>query len=140
MASASKLRVSVITPARTVLEQEATSVIVPAFDGEWGILPGHAPFMALLGCGRLVVADGEGRRHRVAIRGGFLQVSANAVTVLTAEAVSPGEIDAAKVNEELRELKATPPKASEREAYERKQAWAQVRLKFLTTDSSSGHN
>jgi F-type H+-transporting ATPase subunit epsilon len=135
-----KLRVSVITPARTVLEQAATSVIVPAFDGEWGILPGHAPFMALLGCGRLIVADGEGKRQRIAIRGGFLQVSANAVTVLTAEAASPDEIDAAKVNDELRELKAKPPKGADREAHEQKQAWAHARLKLLTADMNTGHN
>jgi F-type H+-transporting ATPase subunit epsilon len=138
--AAAKLRVSVITPARTVLEQSAESVIVPAFDGEWGILPGHAPFMALLGCGRLTVADEEGGRKRIAIRGGFLQVSANAVTILTAEAASVDEIDAAKVNDELRELKSKPPKGADREAYEQKQAWAQARLRLLTADTNTAHN
>lgn len=137
---ASKLRVSVVTPARTVLEQDAASVVVPAFDGEWGILPGHAPFMALLGCGRLMVADAEGKRQRVAIRGGFLQVSGNVVTVLTAEAAIPDEVDEARVNDELRELKSNPPKAVDREAHEQKQAWARARLKLLASDDHSFHN
>ena len=140
MANAAKLRVSVITPARTVLEQEATSVVVPAFDGEWGILPGHAPFMALLGCGRLAVADDEGGRRLVAIRGGFLQVSANSVTVLTAEAALAREIDSDKVSDELRELKSMTPKNADREAHEQKQAWAQARLKLLASDMSTGHS
>jgi len=140
MAAAKRLRVTVITPARTVLEQDAVSVVLPAFDGEWGILPGHAPLMALLGCGRLTVADGEGKRERIAIRGGFLQVSSDVVTVLTAEAAAPDEIDAAKVNEELRELKAASPKEPDREAHEQQQAWAQARLKLLTNESSAGHN
>jgi F0F1-type ATP synthase epsilon subunit len=93
-----------------------------------------------LGCGRLTVADGEGGRERIAIRGGFLQVSSNAVTVLTSEAAVPDEIDAAKVNEELRELKSTSPKETEREAHEQRQAWAQARLRLLTSESNVGHN
>jgi F-type H+-transporting ATPase subunit epsilon len=140
MAATSKLRVSVITPARTVLEQDAASVIVPAFDGEWGILPGHAPFMALLGCGRLTVTDDDGGRRLIAIRGGFLQVSANVVTVLTAEAASTGEINSDKVTDELRELKAMTPKSADREAHEQKQAWAQARLKLVTTEPATRHN
>lgn len=139
MAAAKRLRVTVITPARTVLERDAASVVLPAFDGEWGILPGHTAFMALLGCGRLTVADGEGGRERIAIRGGFLQVSGDVVTVLTAEAATSDEIDAAKVGEELRELRTKHPRGdAEREAHEQKESWAQARLKLLAADAS--HN
>ena len=135
------LRVSVITPVRTVLEQDAVSVVVPAYDGEWGILPGHAPLMALLGCGRLVVADAEGKRQRVAIRGGFLQVSSGAVTVLTAEAATAEEVDAAAVTQELRELKGKHPRLdADREAHEQKQDWANARLKIISADANAGQN
>ena len=45
------LRVSVITPSSTAFEGEADQVVAPAWDGEMGILTGHAPMMALLGEG-----------------------------------------------------------------------------------------
>ncbi len=46
------LKVSVISPEAVLFEGEATSVVAPAFDGEVGILTGHAPMMTLLGKGR----------------------------------------------------------------------------------------
>jgi F-type H+-transporting ATPase subunit epsilon len=81
------LRVSVISPERTVYEGEATSVVAPAFDGEVGILTGHAPMMTLLGTGVLrVSAEGEERRFTVA--SGFLQVVDNQVRVVTERAAA----------------------------------------------------
>jgi F-type H+-transporting ATPase subunit epsilon len=79
------LRVSVISPERTLFEGEVSSVVAPAFDGEVGILPGHAPMMTLLGTGRLRLGDG-GSSGRFDVRGGFLQVADNAVRVVTEHA------------------------------------------------------
>jgi len=81
------LRVSVVSPERTLYEGEADMVVVPAWDGELGILRGHAPLLALLGQGPLRVraADGE---HRFQIAGGFLQVANDVVTVLSEHATS----------------------------------------------------
>ena len=75
------LKVSVISPERTLFEGEAASVVAPAFDGEVGILPNHAPFMTLLGEGTLTVRSAGGTR-RFAVRGGFLQVVDNRVRVV----------------------------------------------------------
>ncbi len=76
------LRVSVITPERTLFDGQADSVIAPAWDGELGILRGHAPLMALLGEGRLRVRLG-GQTEVFHVAGGFLQVVADMVTVLS---------------------------------------------------------
>ena len=79
------MRVTVIAPEGTVYDGEADSVIAPAFDGEVGILPRHAPFMTLLGEGRLTVKKGgEGSAFRV--RGGLLQVVRDNVRVVTEQA------------------------------------------------------
>ena len=51
-----ELAVSVISPERVLFEGTATAAVVPAFDGEVGILPQHAPLMTLLGRGTLVRA------------------------------------------------------------------------------------
>jgi len=79
------MRVTIISPDRSVYDGEATSVVAPAYDGEVGILSHHAPFMTLLGDGRLVVrADGRVQRFRV--RGGFLQVRDDVVRLVTEHA------------------------------------------------------
>lgn len=64
-----------------MFDGEADAVIAPAFDGEVGILPNHAPFMTLLGEGTLTVRR-AGSVNRFSVRGGFLQVVDNQVRVV----------------------------------------------------------
>ncbi|HXE59026.1 MAG TPA: ATP synthase F1 subunit epsilon [Gemmatimonadales bacterium] len=75
------MHVTVISPEAAVFDGEADAVVAPAFDGEVGILPNHAPFMTLLGEGALVVRRG-GEANRFTVRGGFLQVIDNMVRVV----------------------------------------------------------
>ncbi len=84
------LHVVVISPEQTIFAGEAESVIAPAWDGELGILRGHAPLMALLGEGDLRVRSG-GRTEHFHVEGGFLQVIDNVVTVLSERAEADGE-------------------------------------------------
>jgi F-type H+-transporting ATPase subunit epsilon len=86
------MRVTVISPEAAVFDGEADAVIVPAFDGELGILPNHAPLMTTLGTGVLTVRVGD-VATRFRVQGGFLQVVQNSVRIL-AEHVS-GDSDAA---------------------------------------------
>lgn len=79
------LRVSVISPEKVVFEGAAESVIAPAWEGELGILRGHAPLMALLGNGSLRIARG-GNTETFRVSGGFLQVLDDVVTVLSEHA------------------------------------------------------
>ena len=80
------LKVSVISPEAVLFEGEADSVIAPAYDGEVGILTGHAPLMALLGEGQLRLGSGSGRRFTVS--GGFMQVLNDQVRVVTEKAIA----------------------------------------------------
>ena len=82
---------TVITPERQVLDTDADSVIIPAHDGELGILHGRAPLMCELGIGRLSFRSG-GQTRRLFIDGGFAQVYNNQVTVLTERGLAPAEI------------------------------------------------
>jgi F-type H+-transporting ATPase subunit epsilon len=79
------LTISVISPEALVFEGQADSVVAPAFDGEVGILTGHAPMMTLLGTGTLRVGSG-GSAKSFHVAGGFLQVAANQVRVVTEKA------------------------------------------------------
>jgi F-type H+-transporting ATPase subunit epsilon len=96
-----KLHCAVITPDRQVLDVTADSIVMPAYDGLIGILPGRAPLLAKLGIGiiRLETDDGE---RRVFVDGGFAQVRDNKVTILTQAALEPEQIDRAAAEADLK--------------------------------------
>jgi F-type H+-transporting ATPase subunit epsilon len=81
------MHVTVISPERAVFDGEADAVVVPAFDGEVGILTRHAPFITLLGKGTLAVRRG-GDTSQFHVEGGFLQVVADVVRVVAGKAES----------------------------------------------------
>lgn len=81
------LTVSVISPEAIVFEGTTDAVTAPAFDGEVGILTGHAPMMTLLGRGVLRVGSGSDAR-RFNVEGGFLQVVDDQVRVVAERAVA----------------------------------------------------
>ena len=75
----------VVTPERAVLDEAVDFVALPMYDGELGVLPGRAPLIGRLGYGELRIRRGE-ETQRFFIDGGFAQVRANVVTVLTPRA------------------------------------------------------
>ncbi|HET9150743.1 MAG TPA: ATP synthase F1 subunit epsilon [Gemmatimonadales bacterium] len=79
------MHVTVISPDAKMFDGQADAVVAPAFDGEVGILPHHAPLMTLLGDGMLVVREGTAER-RFRVRGGFLQVVGEQVRVVAEHA------------------------------------------------------
>jgi len=79
------MRVVVISPEQSVFDGDADQVVAPAFDGEVGILPRHAPFMTLLGNGVLTVKQGAAT-SRFQVSGGFLQVLNDVVRVVAGSA------------------------------------------------------
>lgn len=78
------LHVSVISPEAVLFEGDTDSVVAPAFDGEVGILTGHAPMLTLLGRGELRLGGAAGPRFQV--ERGFLQVANDQVRVVTERA------------------------------------------------------
>jgi F-type H+-transporting ATPase subunit epsilon len=91
-AGSGTMRVRVISPDRVGFDGEAVSLVAPAFDGQVGILRGHAPMTVLLGSGELRVRSPDGQVRRLAVAHGFLQVLDDEVTVLAEEV---GEVEAA---------------------------------------------
>jgi F-type H+-transporting ATPase subunit epsilon len=76
------LNVSVISPEKVLFDGTVDGLVAPAFDGEVGILPKHAPMMTLLGKGELRLGE-DGGAGRFQIEGGFLQVIGDSVRVVT---------------------------------------------------------
>lgn len=79
------LQVVVMSPEQTIYRGAADAVVAPAWDGELGVLRGHAPLMALLGTGEVRVTLGSATEH-FRVQGGFLQVIDNQVTILSERA------------------------------------------------------
>jgi F-type H+-transporting ATPase subunit epsilon len=77
------LHVRVVSPERVVFEGDASSVVAPAWDGQVGLLPGHAPMIVLLGVGPLDVDIPGGGSTRHYLAGGVLKVVDDRVTILT---------------------------------------------------------
>ena len=84
------MQVTVIAPDRSVFDGEADALVAPAFDGLVGILPKHAPFITLLGEGKLTVTQ-SGTTKSFLVRGGFMQVVRDSVRVVAEHADVEGQ-------------------------------------------------
>jgi F-type H+-transporting ATPase subunit epsilon len=91
---ADQLTLEVVTPEKIALRATADEVIVPAYDGLRGILPGHEPLVTNLRLGELSYQKG-GRAHSMVIGTGLLEVRNDVVNVLVESAQKPEEIDVA---------------------------------------------
>ncbi len=105
MADAGPLQVTVITPERQVLDSPAVAVVVPAHDGELGVLRDRSPLVCELGIGQLRYTH-DGQTRRLFIDGGFAEVLDNQVTVLTTRAVPAEQITAEVIATAAREVDA----------------------------------
>jgi F-type H+-transporting ATPase subunit epsilon len=92
------LHLEVITPERKVYEEDVDMVVAPATDGYVGILPHHTPLFTTLGPGEFKVKRG-GVEEILAVFGGFMDVRADRVVVLTDAAEHAEEIDAGRAQE-----------------------------------------
>jgi F-type H+-transporting ATPase subunit epsilon len=125
-----ELQSIIVTPERTVSDQEADFVALTLFDGEIGIAPGHTPLIGRLGYGEMRITY-EDRIDHYYIEGGFVEVLGDVVTVLTQRAVPAKEIDEAVAQEQLDSAQARPAKTSEQQAVRERtiqQSRAQLRV------------
>ena len=79
----SELQVRIVSPDSVLYEGPAASVVAPAWDGKVGILPGHAPMIALLGSGELSIDHPEDGSQRFFVAGGVLKVEGDDLIILT---------------------------------------------------------
>ena len=106
------LQCIIVTPERTVCEQEADFVVATLPDGEIGVWPRRAPLIGRLGFGEMrVVSDEETVRYY--IEGGFIEVLDDVVTVLTGRAQPASEIDESLAREQLDSARSKPANTPE---------------------------
>ena len=122
------LQCVVVTPERAVLDEAADFVVLPMYDGELGVLPGRAPLIGRLGYGELRTRRGDVTR-RFFVDGGFAQVRANVVTVLTPRALRAEDIDVHAAARSLDEARTPTVTPQEQEAHRKAQERARAELR-----------
>lgn len=90
----------VITVERTVLSLDIRSIVLPTVEGQITVLPGHVPLVTMLKPGELVARTGADE-YFLAISGGFLQVTADNVTVLADACEHAEEIDVIRAEQAM---------------------------------------
>jgi F-type H+-transporting ATPase subunit epsilon len=117
----------IVTPERAVLDEAVDFVALPMYDGELGVLPGRAPLIGRLGFGELRTRRATDTR-RFYIDGGFAQVRANVVTVLTPRALRAEEINPSAAAEALERAKGVAKTPEEQTALLNAQQRARAQL------------
>lgn len=91
-----------VTPDKQLFSGAVDQVDVPGAEGDFGVLAGHAPLVATLKPGVLVVHEG-GRKHRLVVTGGFAEVNAQGLTVLADFADKVEDFDRAVIVSQMKE-------------------------------------
>ncbi|MDO8739711.1 F0F1 ATP synthase subunit epsilon [Candidatus Deferrimicrobium sp.] len=89
---ASTIRLELVTPERLVLSEEVDEVVLPGYEGEFGVLPGHTQFLVILNIGMMWYRKGSAMT-RIALGGGFAEVNHDRVVVMADTAERAEEID-----------------------------------------------
>ncbi len=92
-----------VSPERRLARAKVAMVVVPGVEGDFGVLPGHAPMMSTIRPGAIAIheADGGPATMRFFIDGGFAEVTETGLTILAEKATPVAEIDVAAVAAEL---------------------------------------
>ena len=118
-----KLLLEVVTPEKLVISEEVDEVVLPGIEGEFGVLPGHIPFLTALKVGEMVYRKGETEEH-LALSWGYVEVMSDSVKVLAETAEKATEIDLQRAELARGEAEKILTAGKEDEEYEK----AKVRL------------
>jgi len=100
---ADKVKFDLVSPERQLLSEDVDMVVVPGTEGDFGVLPGHAPVISTIRPGVIEVHKGTGAPDRIFLSGGICEVSANRCTVLADDAVEVATLDRASLEKRLKD-------------------------------------
>ena len=97
-----KVAFRLVMPERELMATEADMVVVPGSEGDFGVLPGHAPLISTVRPGVLEVFQGNKAEQRFLVAGGFAEVTSQHCTVQADEAIPFGDVTAEQLAERER--------------------------------------
>jgi F-type H+-transporting ATPase subunit epsilon len=117
---ADKVQFELVSPERLLISREVGMVVVPGAEGDFGVLPDHAPLISTVRPGVIdVYDDGATVSDRIFVSGGFAEVTGERCTVLAEQATPIKDIDRAKTQAELQQLQRDLAQAADDVARER---------------------
>ncbi len=105
--AAEQVEFELVSPEKLLLSEKVEMVVVPGADGDFGILPRHAPLISSLRTGVIAVYR-QNRRdisERIFVDGGFAEVTPERCTVLAEQAVPVGDIDRTSTEQQLKDAR-----------------------------------
>lgn len=134
---AETLTFELVDPERVLASEAVEMVVLPGVEGDFGVLPDHAPLVSLLRPGVIAVYEGTKVTRRIFVAGGFAEVNEQGCVVLAEGAQMVEELDRAAVEQALKDAEedladAKEPSEDERARLERAVAVARARLEAVT--------
>ncbi len=86
----------IVSPEKLLLSRDVEMVVIPAAEGEMGVLPNHAPMIVLLRGGTIAIHEGGRLTDKLYVSGGFAEITPERCTVLADEAVPTAELSRAE--------------------------------------------
>ncbi|MCS6891481.1 MAG: ATP synthase F1 subunit epsilon [Rhodovarius sp.] len=111
-----------VSPEKLLLSRQVEMVVIPAAEGEMGILPGHAPMIVALRGGAITVREGGQVTESLFVAGGFAEVTPERVTVLADEAIPLSALSRAEAAAQLAEAEAAYAEAAASGSPEQREA------------------
>lgn len=97
------VNLEIVSPEKLLLSRDVDMVVIPAAEGDMGVLEGHAPMNVLLRGGVVSLYEGDRVIESFFVAGGFAEVTPERCTVLAGEAMTVDELDRAEAERRLRE-------------------------------------
>ena len=97
------LKLEIVSPEKLLLSRDVDMVVIPAVEGDMGVLEGHSPVTVMLRGGVVSLYEGEKIVESLFVAGGFAEVTPEGCTVLAGEAMPVNEIDRDKAEKRLRD-------------------------------------
>jgi F-type H+-transporting ATPase subunit epsilon len=105
-----------VSPEKLLFSGAVESVVAPGADGQFTVLKDHAPVMTVLKPGVVAITEAAGKTERLFVRGGFADVNANGFTILAEMAIPVAELNAAKIDADIKDAREDAADAKTDEA------------------------
>ena len=108
-----RVRFELVTPERLLRSEMVEMVVVPGTEGNFGVLPGHAPLISSIRPGTIDIYEGQAITRRIFVVSGIAEVTPECCTVLADEALPPEELDRPAIEAELQTVTGNLPSLRE---------------------------
>ena len=110
---ANTVEFELVIPENLVFSSNVELVVVPGAEGDFGVLPGHAPFISSLRTGVISIYENDSVNERIFVTGGFAEVTSERCTVLADEAIELSKVQRSDLILRVEEAQKMVNEASE---------------------------